>query len=240
MSTTVVPGNSRRVHALRPYDWAVTAATDYWATFGSVLGIPGGAGEEDLDLYGWVTSGFSHTVGSGADFLTSVDVGVTGGVNMNAANDFLLSPFIFGDFAHGEMVKGLLGHAPTRLNMECFARFAANADESASGFGFVEAGATGQFAEGDLLAFVTSDATNFTLVSGEPDTGAGSTDNTTAHLFKITINKGTTLAIDWFIDGVQQTSMDLQEDLWPAAFAINTEATGTNDPVVSWVHIWYE
>ncbi len=237
MSTTVVPGNARRVHALHPYDWAEAAATDYWANFGNVVGLPGNA-IGDLDLYGWTTGGFSHTVGSLAGFLTSSDAGTTGGVNFDATSDHLRSPFIFGDFAHGELVAGLLGHAPTTLNMECFARFAANNNEQETGFGFVEAGSAVPFVKAGLMALITSDGTNFSL-EGAGDLDAGSTDNLNPHLFKITVGAGTTDAIEWFIDGVSQGTMDSQANLWPVAWGASTASAGANDPVVSWVHIWY-
>lgn len=239
MTVLIVPGNDRRVHALHPYDWAEAAATDYWANFGSIVGIPGNA-IGDLDLYGWATTGFSHTVGSLAGFIDSADVGTTGGINLDAVSDNIVSPFIFGDYAHAKMVEGLLGHEPTILNMECYARFAANNDEEETGFGFVEAGAATPFVKAGLMALITSDGTNFSL-EGAGDLDAGSTDNTTPHLFKIVINKGTTDAIEWFIDGTSQGTMDSQINLWPVAWGASTKAaTGANDPVVSWVHIWYE
>lgn len=240
MGTRITRAPDRRVHAVSPNDWAIVAATDYWANFGSVLGIPGGAGDGDLDLFGWITTGFSHTVGSAAGMLDSSDAGTTGGINLDAISDFILSPFIFGDYAHGQMVAGILGHDPTILNMECFARFAANANEEETGFGFVEAQVSGPFVKSDLMALITSDGTNFSL-EGAGDLDAGSTDNTNPHLFKIAVNKGTTDAIEWFIDGVSQGTMDSQVNLWPVAWGASTKATsGTNDPVISWVHIWYE
>ncbi|KKK67098.1 hypothetical protein LCGC14_2957490, partial [marine sediment metagenome] len=194
MTVTIVPGRGQRVHALRPQDWAEAAATDYWANFGNVVGIPADA-IGDLDLYGWTTTGFSHTIGSLAGFLTSADVGTTGGINLDAVSDHIRSPSIFGDYAHGQLVAGLLGHDPTTLSMECYARFAANANEEETGFGFVEAGAAVPFVKAGLMALVTSDGTNFSL-EGAGDLDAGSTDNTTPHLFKITVGLGTTDAIE--------------------------------------------
>ncbi len=223
-----------RVHVNDPRDWALVVGTDYWANFGGVGLIE--AGVHDLDLNDWVTAGFSHTVGSGADFLASDDVGTTGGLNLDAADDFINSPFIFGDYAHALLVGQILGHFPTSLSMECYARFAANNNEEATGFGFVEAGSTGPFAKGDLMAWVTSDGTNFSLESGAA-ADAGSTDNTTAHQFKI---KVTADNVGWSIDGTQQGTIALQEDLWPVAWAASTVTGGGNDPVISWVHIWYE
>jgi hypothetical protein len=235
MAVVTTSAANRRIHATHPHDWAEAAATDYWANFGNIVGIPGNA-IGDLDLYGWVTSGFSHTVGSAADFLSSADVGTTGGVNFDAVSDHLRSPFIFGDYAHGQMVAGILGHDPTTLSMECYGRFAANNDEEETGFGFVEAGSAVPFVKAGLMALVTSDGTNFSLESGAA-ADAGSTDDTAAHLFKIVVGSA---SIEWFIDGTSQGTLALQTDLWPVAWGASTKAaTGANDPVVSWVHIWY-
>lgn len=236
MPDTQPSGTVNRVHALHPHEWAEAAATDFWANFGSVVGIPGNA-IGDPDLYGWLTTGYSHLVGSGADFLSASDVGTTGGVNLDAAGDYIVSPFIFGDYAHGQLVSSILGYDPTKLNMECYARFAANNDEEETGFGFVEAGSAQPFIKAGLMALITSDGTNFSLESGAA-ADAGSTDNTTAHLFKIVVTAGST--IEWFIDGTSQGTLALQTDLWPAAWGASTKAaTGANDPVISWVHIWY-
>ena len=239
MATRITRAPNRRVHVLHPHDWAEAAATDYWANFGSTVGVPGNA-IGDLDLYGWTTGGFSHTIGTLAGMLDAADPGTTGGVNFDAVSDHLRSPFIFGDYAHGQLVAGLLGHDPTRLVMECYARFAANANEEETGFGFVEAGSAVPFVKAGLMALVTSDGTNFSL-EGAGDLDAGSADNLNPHLFRIAVDTGTTDAIEWFIDGVSQGTMDSQANLWPVAWGASTKAaSGTNNPVISWVHIFYE
>lgn len=227
-----------RVHALHPQDWAALPATDYWANWGDIKQIPADA-IGDLDLYGWITTGFSHTVGSGADFMSSSDVGTTGGLNFDTHSDVILSPYIFGDYAHALLVGQILGYMPTSLNMECYARFAANADEAASGFGFLEAGSSpGPPADADLMAFISTDGTNFQLGgTGGTELDTGAVDDTAAHQWKIQC-KGTTA--EWWIDGTSQGSISLQNDLWPVCWAAGTELNGTCDPVVSWVHLWYE
>ena len=158
-------------------------------------------------------------------------------MNFDAVSDNLVSPFIFGDYAHALLVGQILGRLPTSLNMECYARFAANNDEEETGFGFVEAGAARPFVKAGLMALITSDGTNFSLESGAA-ADAGSTDDTAAHQFKIRC-RGTTA--EWFIDGTSQGTIALQDDLWPVAWGASTKAsTGANDPVINWVHIWYE
>ena len=225
-----------RVHATHPHQWAEAAATDYWANFGNIVGLPANA-IGDLDLYGWSTTGFSHVAGSAASFLSPSDVGVTGGINLDAVSDNIISPSIFGDYANALLAGQILGHFPTSLNMECYARFAANNDEQETGFGFVEAQVSGPFVKSDLMALITSDGTSFSL-EGAGAADAGATDDITAHQFKITC-RGTTA--EWFIDGTSQGSIALQDDLWPVAWGASTKAsTGANDPVISWVHIWYE
>ncbi len=228
-----------RVHATNPQEWGNTAATDYWANFGNLDQIPANA-IGDLDLYGWVTTAFSHLAGSGADFMSAspiADAGTTGGLNFATAGDYLTSPFIFGDYAHALMAGQILGKMPTSLNMECYARFAANANEEESGFGFVEAGAASPFVKAGLMALITSDGTNFSLESAAA-VDAGAVDDTNPHQWKIRF-RGTTA--EWWIDGTSQGTIAIQDDLWPVAWGVSTKAaSGTNDPVISWVHIWYE
>ena len=230
-------GADRRVHVNKAKDWGQAAGTDFWAVFGDVAQVEA-ATLGDLDLYGWETDTVAFVAGSDADFISSADVGVTGGVTTATEDDFLISPFIFGDYAHSLMVEALLGYPPTSLNMECYARFSANADENASGFGWVEeGGGGGVLADADLLAFIGNGGTEFELNQGDGTVDAGDTDDTDSHLFKIIISG---LTAEWFIDGTSQGSLTLETDLFPAAWAVNTEATGTVDPVVAWVHIWYE
>ena len=155
-----------RVHATRPQDWGSAVATDYWANFGDLTLVP--SDSTDLDLNGWVETGtWVHLAGSAASFLDSTDVGVTGGAHIDTAGDAIRSPFIFGDYAHGLLAGQILGHFPTRLNMECYARFNADGgDDEDTGFGFVEAGAATPFVKAGLMALITSDGTNFSLESG--------------------------------------------------------------------------
>lgn len=230
--TRAVP---QRVHVTCPQLWAETAATDYWANWGH----PGftEAGVLDLDDFGWLTVGFSHTVGSAAGMMDSSDVGTTGGLNFDTAEDYIVSPFIFGDYAHAKQAEAFLGYVPTTLNMESYARFASSAaDEQATGFGFVEAGSTGAFAKADTNGFVTIGATNFELHTGAA-ADEGSTKATTASLFRVTYTAGSTA--EWFIDGTSQGTLAIQANTWPSAWAANTQGSGANDPVVSWTHIWY-
>lgn len=237
----LIKGADRRVHIQNPRFWGSSAGTDYWAVFGDTAMIET-ATQGDLDLWGWETTDVAFIVGSGADFLSGspiADAGTIGGIHTDATADFLISPFIFGDFSHTQMVAGLLGYTPTNLNMECYAMFSANSDENATGFGFVEAGGGGgALADADMMAFIGTGGTKFEIIRGDGTVDA-SVDNvdTDPHLWKITCS-GTTA--EWFIDGVSQGTITLQDNLWPVSWAVNTETSGTDDPVVSWVHIWYD
>lgn len=234
----IVRAPIRRVHVLAPQDWGHAAGTDFWANWGDLTMAD--AASADLVANGWLTTGFGHLAGTGADLMSSSDVGTTGGLNFDAASDFIISPFVFGDFAHARMAQDLLGYLPTTLTMECYARFPVNNDEEETGFGFVIAGTDANaLVKADLEAFVASDGTNFSLESASAAATSIDLDDTDTHVFKIVMLQGA--AIDWYIDDTIQTNtLALVNDVFPVAFAAGTKATtGANDPVVSWIHIWY-
>lgn len=232
------PDIDHRWHVTDPQKWGQSPGTDYWLVCHESDMVA--AGGRDLSDHGWSANGFSFKEGSGADFLSGVpiaDAGAIGGFNFDTAGDYLISPFIFGDFAHAKMFRNLMGYLPTTLCLEVFATFAANPDENASGFGFCEAGATGALADGDMMAFIGPGGSKFELIRGDGTVDEGvAVYDTDPHLFKIVI---TGAVVTWYIDDVSQGTLVVQDDLWPVAFAINTEGSGTADPVVSWAHVWY-
>ena len=156
---------------------------------------------------------------------------------MDTASDTVSSPFVFGDYAHLTMVEDILGYSPTTLSAEFFMRLTLNGDEVASGAGFFAAGSTSGFATTDSIACVCSGGTNFELQNLTPAEDSGSTDDQNGHVFKITITLGST--IEWWIDGTSQGTLALVTDSFPASFGVNTQAGGTNDPVLAWAHVWY-
>lgn len=236
MGARIIRGLVQRQIVTNPEDWGHGVGTDYHAFFGEADEAAGGG--KDLSEHGWESTGFGYLASSLAGFLDVDDQGTLGGFNFDTASDFLISPFIFGNYSHGRFVQNVLGHFPHNLNMEVMARFASSAaDEQATGFGFIEAGSTGALAKADLMAFISIGATNFELHSGAA-ADEGSAKDTDPHLFKITITFGG--SAEWFIDSVSQGSIAIQADLWPAAWAANTQASGANDPVVNWVDIWYD
>ena len=237
-SITATKGDSRRVHVNRPQDWGSSAGTDFWAVFGDLTLVP--ADPTDLVNFGWLEAGtWVHLAGTGADLLSGpgAGAGTTGGAHIDTAGDAITSPFIFGDWVHQQMAAGILGYEPTKLVMECIARFNADGgDDEDTGWGFIEAGAATPAVKAGLMAFITSDGTNFSLESGAA-ADAGSADNQDEHLWRIEF---TSAAIEWFIDGTSQGTLALQADLFPIAWAASVGGGGTGDPVISWVHIWYE
>jgi hypothetical protein len=240
--TTITSGATpkSRVHITNPRDWGVAIGTDYWANFQDLTIVEGDS--QDLDLYGWVETGTCVTAaGSGADLLSSADVGTPGGLHVDTAGDAITSPFIFGDYAHARACEGILGYTPTTMTMECYARFSADpGDDEDTGFGFIEAGAASPFVKAGLMALITSDGTNYSLesaaaaASGSADGGA----TQLPHLWKIEMAAGA--AIKWYIDGtLQANTLALQTDLFPVAWGASVGAGGVGDPVICWVHIWY-
>jgi hypothetical protein len=225
----------RRKHILSPVEWAHSAGTDFWAFFANA--DMAAAGSADLANNGWTVTAATIVVGSGADLLTSSGIGVTGGIALPTEADLIDSPSMFGDFAHGRMVQEFLGYLPTRLHLELYARFGASTnDETATGFGFVQ-DVGSPITTTDHLAYIFSDGVNFGLRSSGA-TDAGAVDDTDSHLWKITLS-GTTA--EWFIDGTSQGTIALLENQFPVSFGAGTKATdGANDPVISWVHIWYD
>lgn len=224
-------------HVNDPHAWGDVPATQYGATFDET-DIAAGQGR-DLAADGWEAAGFSILTGSGAGLLDSGAKGTTGGINFDTAGDYLISPFIFGDYTHGRIAEHFLGYYPTKIVMRVLARFAAGNDEEATGFGFVQDGTDANaLVKADLMAYITVDGTNFSLESsGNAD--AGSTKNTNQHLFKIVGTFGSTW--EWFIDDVSQGTLAIVASQMPMAWAAGTKGSGgANDPVISWVCINYE
>ena len=228
----------RRVHITDPRVWNMSVGTDYWANFSDPLLVPAGA--NDLVNYGWLENGTWVTVANtGADLLTSSDVGTVGGIHVDTADDAVTTPFIFGDYSHAVACNAILGYTPTKLNFECYARFSASNDEELSGFGWVENGATAAYAKTDWMALIAIDASKFSLESGAAAAQGDTAKDTVAHVFKVICEAGAT--IEFYVDGTKQTNeLALQTDLWPCAWVINAGTGGSNDPVCNWLHIWYE
>jgi len=230
----IIRGPDNRVHILTGQDWVRYAGTDFWLSVGdTVLGATNHA----LCDNSWTTTGLAPTAADGsADFLSSSDVGNPNRIRFNSASDLINSPELFGDYNHATQAAQFLGYQPTKLNLEVQARFPVHsANETTTGFGLIDGGGT-PGTEADHVAFIHTDNANFTLRSSA-DSDVGAADGTLLHRFKVTVAEGTTDAIEWFIDGTSQGTIDNREDAWPCSFGGYTSTTNRID--LMWVHIWY-
>ena len=224
-----------RAHLLSPQEWGYAVGTDFYLT-ASVNGMLTAGNGHELSDYGWTTTSLGLVAGTGADFITSVDVGTPGQIQFNAASDLLQSPAIFGDYKHAREAQWVLGYLPNRLVVEIYGAFTTAAtNETATGFGLVEAGGS-PITAADHMAFIVSNGTNFVCRSGAAS-DAGSAVDTSWHMFRIEITVGG--SVEWFIDDVSQGTFAIQTDLWPASFGAGIQALGVNVIALSSVHIWY-
>ena len=232
----IVPGKIQRQHVTRPSLWNRSAGTDFWFLSGASLA--GIAADELMTDYGWTLTSITSTAGSLADLLSSADVGTPTISALDAASDLILSPTIFGDYAHGLQAGQILGHTPTTLNLEVYANFSVHtASETTTGFGL----STGSgLTATNHIAYIYTDGTNFNI-RGTPGTGAfndvGAVDDALYHLFRITATAGGTT--EWFIDGTSQGTITLVADLFPTAFSASVVAAGTNRVNIAFAHLWY-
>jgi len=226
-------------HHVPAHRWQSEAGTDFWyvVNHADPLTASGATNLSGLDSFGWTATTLSLSSATGGDFLSSATVGTPTATVFGADTDLLQSPTIFGDYSHGLMAGQILGHYPTRLALEVYAAFTTHsANETRTGFGLTEAGGTSGTAA-DAMAWIHTDATNFTIRSGA-DSDAGAADDANYHQFKIVVKVGTTDAIEWFIDGTSQGTMDNQAALWPCSFG--AYASTTNRLALAWAHLWYE
>jgi hypothetical protein len=225
-----------RQHVVKAQDWNRSAGTDFWLL--TEAEYAGAASDDLITNFGWTTTTLALATPTGGDFLASTGVGTPNSILFGDDTDLLQSPTIFGDYAHGLMAGQILGHLPTRLVCEVYAAFTTNSgSETRSGFGLTAAGGTSGTAN-DAMAWIhTPDGANFGLRSPS-DSDAGSAVDTSFHQFRIVVSTGTTDAIEWFIDGTSQGTIDSQEDLWPCSFG--GYSSTANRISLAWAHLWYE
>ena len=195
---------------------------------------------EDLTDVGWtITSIAGYTEGTDADFLSSADKGVPGHYVTDAGSDLIQSPAVFGDYTHGQQAAHHLGHDPTTLTLEAWAAFSVHsANETATGLGFVINGGS-IITAANAIAVIHTDGTNFTVRSGA-DSDLGATDDALWHLFKIVITTGSaTDAVEWFIDGTSQGTMNRRTDAYPAAVGWGVVSGGTNRVLIGPARVFY-
>ena len=224
----------RRQYVLKAQDWNRAAGTDFWYFGGPAS--HGAAGDDLITDFGWTATSITSTQGTLADLLSSADVGTPNISALDAASDLLVSPTIFGDYAHGLQASKILGYYPTRLCLEVYANFSvATANETTSGVGL----STGTpLTAGNHIAYIISNGTNFLLRNAAGTTDAGAAVDNVFHLWKIVATTAST--IEWFIDGTSQGTLALTADLFPTAFAAGIVAAGTNRVNIAQAHVWYE
>lgn len=228
-------GKDTRIHVRDARDWSQAIGTDYWAKFG----VGSTTAATTLASFGWTVTALTETAATGAgDFMSSSDIGVPDHVLTDASGDLLQSPSMLGGYEGFLAAEDILGYPPTKLHVEFFGAFTVvTGTSNRSGFGLTEDGGTAGVAA-DELAWIYTDGTNFTIRS-DADSDAGALDNVNWHLWKISVSTGSaTDAVEWFIDGTSQGTMDRKTDEWPASFGMH--ALTTNRPGLSWVHAWYE
>ena len=207
--------------------WDDSSGSDYFFEPDAAQ-ISGTGNAEDLSDVGWSITSLAFVQGTGSDFLTADANTIPSHYSTNAGSDLLQSPTVFGDEAHGEQASHHLQTTPTTLTFEGRAQFSINsANETATGLGFVDS--TGSIIVAtDAVAVIHTDGSNFTLRS-TADSDAGATDDGDWHVFKIVITLGsTTDAIEWFIDGTSQGTIDRLTDVYPMAFGWGNVAGATN------------
>lgn len=219
--------------------WDDSSGSDYFFEPDAAQ-ISGTGSAEDLSDVGWTIDGFTYVSGVGGDFLSKADRGVPSHYLIDAPNDLLQSPDLFGNFDHGHQAGHHLGDIePTTLTFEWEAAWStASNNETASAMGIAQAaGAINVAAE--QLAAIFSDGSNFGLrSSGDSDVGAV-VDNDW-HTWKIVFSQGITDAIEWFIDGVSQGTIDLLEDVMPFAWGAGIlVSTGANNILMGDCRAYY-
>ena len=238
----ILPVDKRDRIYVPAHRWGSEFGTDYVLhPAGSLLGATT-ALDAIVDA-GWTTTAITLVRADGADFMASADVGIPAHILTNASGDLLQSPTLFGDYPHANMAWRMMNRdmrlagVPARLNMEVWAAFSvATANETTSGFGFIEDAGTPVTA-GDHLAYIFSDGTNFLLRSGAATSSAGIAVDNTWRRWKITVTQA---GVAWYLDDVQQSTglLALEADEFPVSFAMHTLTT--NRVLLGQVHIWYD
>ena len=221
-----------RKHATKHTDWINGVYTDYWLAPG-----PGAL----TATTGFTFTSLVATVGSGADLMSSTDVGTPAAIETNATGDLLQSPAIFADYSHAlaaAKIMGMNNRLPTKFVVEMYVSWpVASADEDQSAIGLFEDGATISTAA-DQLAVVYSNGVNFLFKNGAgTGTVTGPVIATTPKLYKMVLDK-TAGDIKCFVDNTYYAALTLEADEFPAYFGLHSLTTNTI--ALHWAHLWYD
>ncbi len=222
-----------------PFEWQGAWGHDFRFNAGNadLITTAAAANPSGLSGHGWVATALSVTEGSSGDFLSSSDIDPTR-IVWNAASDSLVSPRIFGSYAHMLIAAESLGATPTKLCCEVFARFTGVAiGTTESFFGFAAPSTTDSVAAGSAAVIATNSSV-FYLKSDNGSDAAINAANTAWHRWRIEVGASTT---EWFIDDVSQGTITTETDIWPTAFKAFAGTTGNrNDFDIAWFRVYYE
>ena len=217
--------------------WDDSSGSDFFFE-PDAAGIAGTGQAEDLSDVGWTVTGLSgqFVEGSGSDFLSGLSI--PNHYATTAALDLLQSPRIFADPVHAWQASHHLGQDPATLTMEAWNAFSVNgADETATGVGLAQAGGAVNVAA-NALAVIYSNGSNFVCRSSS-DSDVGAAVDTAWHKWTIGLKVGTTDAIEWFIDGVSQGTLDLLENVLPMSWGAGVVTGGTNRVLIGPCRVFY-
>ena len=223
----------------RAGDWDDASGSDFFIEPDAAQ-IAGTGNVEDLSDVGWTTTSLAFVQGTDADFMDPDDKGVPSHYLTDAASDIFQSPAVFGDYLHSQQAAHHLGVDPTTMTLEAWVTFSVNsASETGTGFGFVINGGS-IITEADHIAVIHTDGTNFICREGGGDSKTGALDDGLIHLFKIVIKTGSvTDAVEWFIDGVSQGTLDRRPDAYPCSVGWGVEVGATNRILIGPARVFY-
>ncbi len=240
----VVPSTDVKVtadrHEVEQADhWDDASGSDFFFK-PSAAQISGTGNAEDLGDRGWTVTGLAgqFVSGVGANFLDPDNKGVPAHYVTTAALDLLQSPPLFGNWVDGQQAAHHLGGNPTTLTFEFWATFSVESNnETATGLGLADAGGSNIVAT-DAIAMIVSNGSNF-LCRSSVDSIVGAAADTALHLFKIVFKPGTTDAIEWFIDGVSQGTLDLRTGEFPISWGGGVQSGGSNRVLIGQCEAFY-
>jgi hypothetical protein len=233
--------------------WQDSIGTDFWMHPALLMGTTV-AGSNRLVDNGWTMEAEHGVAGSGGDFLGGAltagipaDPGIPPHVALLVTGDLIVSPPVFGTYAHAMAAAAVCGKRtrPDRLIMDVHAAFTtASADEVTSGFGFFEdATTTTSATEALQLAFISSNSVTFELASNasaENTADAGAAVDNTWHDWRIELrySTGAVATAYWYIDRALQGSIPITQDEAPYAFGAHVLTA--NVLKIGPVHIFYD
>jgi hypothetical protein len=241
-----------RVH-VNAERWKDTLGTDYWFSPSLIMATATAGLNTVTAVGGWTLEAEHGVLGSAGDFLGgTLTAGVPGvpGVPTHAAllltGDIIVSPVIFGGYAHAMAASQMVGKSvrPRKFVVDTFAAFTtASADEPTSGFGmFEDATTTTTATEALQLAFISSNSANFELNTNASTTltDVGAAVDNLYHIFRqeFLYDTAGVVRCNWYIDGVYQGYIVPTQAEAPWAWGAHTLTA--NVVKIAWAHLFYD